>query len=71
MPWNGWWHMGWMWLFWIVVIVAVVFLARSLGTGSRGARSANETAEDILKQRYAKGEIDREEYERKLSDLRR
>jgi hypothetical protein len=35
MSWDGWWHMGWMWLFGIVVIIAVLLLARSLGTGAR------------------------------------
>jgi glyoxylase-like metal-dependent hydrolase (beta-lactamase superfamily II) len=31
----------------------------------------DETPEQILKRRYAKGEIEREEYQRRLEDLRR
>ncbi len=70
--WNGWWwHMGFMWLFWIVVIVAVVWaLARGIsGRTQMGERQ--DSPEQILKRRYASGEIDKEEYERRLSDLRR
>jgi hypothetical protein len=34
-------------------------------------RSTEESAEQILKRRYARGEIDREDYERRLNDIRR
>ena len=59
-------------LFWIVAIVLVVGLVMGLsgrggGNGGRGRPSARE----VLKERYAKGEIDREEYERKMKDLDR
>jgi len=30
-----------------------------------------ESPETILKQRYARGDLDRDEYERRLSDLRK
>jgi len=68
--------MGGMWLLWLVVIVAVVlavlFVAR-VAAGSRGASapSRGESAEEILRRRYARGEIDREDYQRMLADLRR
>lgn len=64
----GWWMVLW-WLVAIVVLVLVVRLvAGSLGShGTRG----DETPEQILKRRYAKGEIEREEYQRRLEDLRR
>lgn len=71
MPWDGWWHMGWMWLFWVIVIIAIVLLARGFVSGTRGGGEDRETPEQILKRRYAKGAIDKEEYERKLEDLRR
>jgi len=67
----GFWGMGWMWFFWTFVIVAVVVAAivaaRSLGRSSPGGRSA---AEETLRERYAPGEISRDEYERKLKDVR-
>jgi putative membrane protein len=64
----GWWMVLW-WLVAIVVLVLVVrMVAGSLGVpGSR----VDESPEQILKRRYAKGEIDREEYQRCLEDLRR
>jgi uncharacterized membrane protein len=59
-----------------VVIVGVVFLVRGMGGGAASGGSAppqpglRESPEDILRRRYAAGEIDREEYEKALSDLR-
>jgi len=42
---------------------------RSAGAQGRGPRAGR--AEAILKERYARGEIDRETYERMLTDVRR
>ncbi|NIS60224.1 MAG: SHOCT domain-containing protein [Proteobacteria bacterium] len=74
----GWGYgMGWLWhiimiAFWIAVIVGIVFLIRWLvispGTGGRAARS-EDSALEILKRRYARGEIDKQEYEEKKKDL--
>ena len=55
------------------IVVGVVFLVRSISSGagstaSPGA-SAGERPLDIVKRRYAAGEIEREEYEQKLRDL--
>jgi putative membrane protein len=58
----------------LVVVVAVIWLlARAAGSGERRRdhRPEAESPEQILKQRYARGEIDREEYESRLADLRR
>jgi putative membrane protein len=68
---QGWWggagwHMVWLWLPLIVVIVALGVLAtRYQGRDSSRGRSPL----DILKERYAKGEIDRDEFETKKRDL--
>ncbi len=59
----------------IAVIVAIVFLVRGLGSGGSGSGSAppqtgpRESPQDVLRRRYAAGEIDREEFEQKLRDL--
>ncbi len=71
MHWDGWWHFGWMWVFWILLIVALVLLIRWAVTAGRSSRPPGESPEAILKQRYARGEIDKEEYDRRLTDLRR
>jgi putative membrane protein len=60
---------GFMWLIVLVLVgVGIYFLLRVFKSkGSDG--STIETPSDILKQRYAKGEIDKEEFERKKKDL--
>ena len=64
----GWWMVLW-WVAGIIVLVLLVWLV----AGSTGvfSRRDDETPEQILKRRYAKGEIDSEEYQRRLADLRR
>jgi len=60
---------GFMWLIALVLVGVVVYfllqVTKSKGSGS----SIIETPIDILKKRYAKGEIDKEEFERKKKDL--
>ena len=74
----GWGHpMGWLWmvmmgLFWVALIIAVIFLVRwlVLSTGSRGPEPLREESSlEILKTRYARGEIDKQEFEEKRKDL--
>ena len=61
---------GWIFMiiFWILIILAVVVLVRYLG-GTRQS-GADKTPMDILKERYAKGEIDKKEFEEMKKDLR-
>jgi putative membrane protein len=58
--------------FWVLIIVGGVFLFRwavEQGRSDRRPGSHEETALEILKKRYARGEIDREEFEAKRRDL--
>ena len=71
----GWGHMIFgglmMILFWGGLITAIVLAVRYLG-GSRhggGTAQAPPTPLDILKERYARGEIDREEFEERRRAL--
>ena len=59
----GWWMVLW----WVAGIVVLVLVVRPVAgtTGGFSPRS-EETPEQILKRRYAKGEIEREEYQRRL-----
>lgn len=62
----GWWMLFSV-MFWILVIVGIVLLAVwavQKGTGG-GAGSTEESALEILKKRYARGEISKEEFEEK------
>ncbi|MEJ2689764.1 MAG: SHOCT domain-containing protein [Deltaproteobacteria bacterium] len=54
-------------LFWLLLIVIVFYLVKKSLSVSGGKE---ETAEDILKKRYARGEISKEEFERIKKDLR-
>ena len=57
---------GWlmMLLFWILIIVGVVLVVRwIISEGKPKGLRSEETALDILKKRYARGEIDIEQFE--------
>lgn len=65
------WHTGGMGLWWIVIAVALVgVIWFVITTTRRGREDSGESPEQTLKRRYAKGELDRETYERMLADLR-
>lgn len=77
MMWNGFEGMGWGWiglgaihmvLFWVLVILGIVALVRLLGGGVRD-EAPRDSALDILKARYAKGEITREQFEQMKRDI--
>lgn len=68
---------GWilMLLFWGLIIWAIIALARGVsGNGGRGhyheeRRRKEDNALNILKERYAKGEISKEDLERMKKDI--
>ena len=66
------WGMGFGWIFmivfWALVILGVIYLVKLLAGGSKVSKS-NESAIDILKKRYAKGEISKEEFEDRKKDI--
>jgi putative membrane protein len=65
--------MGGMWLWWIIGVGVLVLLVWVIAraAGSTAPPSGDDSPDTILKRRYARGELDREEYERRLSDLRK
>jgi putative membrane protein len=77
---TGWDHMMgyggyggmFMWLFWIIIAGALIYFLfeRSKKTGD-SKESDRESPTDILKKRYAKGEITKEEFDRMKKDIER
>jgi putative membrane protein len=70
---NGWGGMWFGWIFWLVIIALAVWivarLAASGRAGNRGSDYKRETPLDILKKRYARGEISKEQFENMKKDL--
>jgi putative membrane protein len=69
--------MGFFMIFiWILIILGIVMLIKALMGGSKndsdrhGPAGESESAEEILKKRYAKGEISEEEFKRMRDNLR-
>ncbi|MEU1596040.1 SHOCT domain-containing protein [Streptomyces sp. NPDC005708] len=69
---------GWGWfamsagmiLFWALIITVAVLLFRALNRPQEHTHStAAPSAEDILRERLARGEIDEDDYRRRLSAL--
>jgi putative membrane protein len=67
---GGWWAMGIGMVVWLVVVVLAVWLVVRLA-GQRSGGGSAESAEELLRRRFASGEIDAEEYDRRLAVLRR
>ncbi|MGV9356747.1 SHOCT domain-containing protein [Streptomyces misionensis] len=80
--WGGWFFMTvFMVLFWALVIAAIVALARYFSGAHHDRRSGwsastgepawgSRRAEDLLAERFARGEIEEDEYKRRLALLR-
>ena len=62
---HGWYGFGWLFgfLFWVLVVLGVIYLVKTLFGGNRQAPGGKESPEEILKRRYAAGEISTEEFE--------
>jgi len=63
---GWWWVMGIGWL----VFLAVVLLLGALFARSVSTRQHQASAQDILSERFAHGEIDEDEYRRRRAALR-
>jgi putative membrane protein len=69
---GGWWMMGLTMVVWVLLLVLLVALIVWLvSRASRGPDRGVDSAEEVLRRRFAAGDIDAEEYERRLSALRR
>ncbi|MEW6108837.1 MAG: SHOCT domain-containing protein [Nitrospirota bacterium] len=78
MQWGdyGWgWGMGFGWFimmfFWVLVIIGVIYLIKVIGGSERKGTTGttSDSPLDILRKRYAKGEINKEEFDRIKEDI--
>ena len=63
--------MWYSWIFWLVILIVIGWvIVNQMNKNKRDTQSPQqESAIDILKKRYAHGEIDKEEFERMKKDL--
>ncbi len=61
------WTLVWMALLWGGTILLIIWGVRQI---TRSSRQDGSRALEILEERYARGEIDREEFESRRHDLR-
>jgi putative membrane protein len=56
-------------LWWVLIIVGIVVLVKWLGHPHTTCQHGGNKALDILKERYARGEIDEQEFKKRKQDL--
>ena len=68
------WGFGFWWIFplifgslWLLLIAGIVFRFRRFGPGARHWHSHSAT--DVLRERFARGDIDADEYQKRLKVL--
>ncbi|PWB42466.1 MAG: hypothetical protein C3F12_14850 [Candidatus Methylomirabilota bacterium] len=83
MGWEGMTHDSWFWgwgilwmimftAFWLLIVLVLVLAVRWLwhaGSRIQSVQRSEESALEILKKRYARGEIGKEEFDAKRRDL--
>ncbi len=73
---GGGWMFGMGWLFWLLILLVVGGVIWAAAKAARGGRPPSTTGqhgsspEEVLRQRFARGEIDEEEYRTRLATLR-
>ena len=64
----NWWGMPMMWFIWLpVIIIAVVLIVRY--SNNNQPKEKGDSPMDILRKRYARGEVTKEEFEEKRKNL--
>ncbi len=69
---SGWhmWGMGWGWILVFIILVAVIWIVVRISGQNRNSKlPESKSALDILKDRYARGEIDKGEFDKRKNDL--
>jgi len=61
---------GWMWIWPVLFLIVALVIVRAVMAPSGRSRTGTNP-EQILKERFARGEIDKEEYTTRLEELRK
>lgn len=72
MGWGGGWGffgMVHMVLWWFLLVLGIVVLAKWLFGGAGGRKASEDHALGLLRERYARGEIGKEEFDQKKKDM--
>ena len=67
---EGFGHMGFGWIFWFILIIAGTWLVINATKRNNVNINSSESALDILKKRYARGEITSEQFEEMKQKLK-
>lgn len=78
MWWNDGWSGAWVWfamahvLWWVLIIIGIVTVVRWVfSIGTRGGRvDGEDRALEVLRERYARGEITQDEFEERKRGLK-
>ncbi len=63
------WGMGWGLIIVLIVLIAAIWIIAKIVNQNKQSQGDQKNALDILKERYAKGEIDKQEFEERKKDL--
>ncbi len=72
MGWGGGWGffgMVHMVLWWLLLVLGIVVLAKWVFGGTGGRKASEDHALALLRERYARGEIGKEEFDQKKKDM--
>lgn len=65
--------MGWLWLIGLIALMAIVWAVSRAASGNRptgGGAPRDRSPDDVLRDRFARGEIDEQEFRSRLNALR-
>ena len=64
------WEMGFGWIFWLIIVIFGIWLALiTINRNRKTDHTHSQSPIDILKERYARGEIRKEEFDIMKKDL--
>ncbi|NDP22535.1 MAG: SHOCT domain-containing protein [Paludibacter sp.] len=64
------WRMDWWWIIGIMLLIGIIWLvALRINRRNKFSREPGKSVLDILKERYARGEIDKQEFEERKKEI--